>query len=108
LIDGDADARGGVAKPRVDAVQPRLLDDAVRARAFAALVAEAADHRDVLAVRRERLEDERKLEVAAGLPRLPLILERAVREVHEAELRRLCRGGLGESRAGGDHRVEQR
>ena len=40
--------------------------------------------------------------------RLPLVLQRAVREVDEAEPRGGRRGRLGERRAGRDHRVQER
>src|SRR6185295_17229074 len=36
LVDRDADARLRIATTRVDAIEPGLLDDAVRARALAA------------------------------------------------------------------------
>ena len=108
LVDRDADAGLGVALARAHAVQPGLLDDAVRAAALAALVAQAADHRHVVAHRFQRLEDEREVEVAAGARRRPLILHRAVREVDEAQARRGGRGGLRQRRAGRDHGVQQR
>src|SRR5690606_28997058 len=47
LVDGDAGLRSARTVLRVRAGQPGLLDDAVRIGAFAALVAQAADHRDV-------------------------------------------------------------
>src|SRR6185503_17523217 len=87
LIHGDTDAGLRITTTRADAVEPRLFDDAVRAGTLTALVAQTADDGHVLAERFERLNDERELEVAACLRRLPLILERAVREVDEAEAR---------------------
>ena len=59
----------------------------MRAGALPALVAQTADDGDVLAQRFQRLEDERELEIAAGLVRLPFVLERAVRKVDEAQAR---------------------
>jgi len=59
----------------------------VRAGALTTLVAQTADDGHVLAERFERLNDEREIEVATGLGRLPLILQRAMREIHEAEAR---------------------
>src|SRR4029078_2421956 len=53
LIDRDANTGLRITLAGSDAVQPRLLDDAVRAGALAAFVPEAAHHRDVFA---ERLE----------------------------------------------------
>src|SRR5262250_1235891 len=95
LVDGDADSGLRVAFPWADAVQPRLFDDPVRARALTALVAQPGDNGDVLAERLQRLDDERKVEVAANLLRLPLVLKRALWKVHEAQARtrhrrRLC------------------
>src|SRR6185503_21183164 len=65
LIDGDTGTGLGVALARGDAVQPRLLDDAVRAGAFTALVPQAADHGDVFAEWLERLENEGKVRIAS-------------------------------------------
>jgi hypothetical protein len=80
----------------------------VRAGALSTLVAQTADHGDVLAQRFQRLEDERKLEIAAGLRRRPVFLERAMGEVHEAQARARSRDGLRQRRASRDHGVEQR
>ena len=108
LVDRHADAGLRIALARADAVQPRLFDDAVRAGAFPALVAQTADDGHVLAHRFQRLEDERKIEIAAGLRRLPFVLQRAMREVHEAQARAGCGGRLRQRRSCRDHRVQQR
>src|SRR5262245_12395231 len=107
LVHGDPDARLRITTTRADAVEPGLFDDAVRAGALTALVAQTADDGHVLAEWLERLNDEWELEVAAGLRRLPLILQRAVREVDEAKARGRRREGLRECRSGRDHRVQQ-
>src|SRR5690606_12526547 len=70
LVRRDADARALAAHARAHAVQPGLLDDAVRVRALAALVAQTADDRDVVTQRLEGFQNERKLEVASRLLRL--------------------------------------
>ena len=40
--------------------------------------------------------------------RRPFVLERAVREVHEAQARAGCRGRLRQRRSCRDHRIQQR
>jgi hypothetical protein len=108
LIGRNADAGLVVALPRRHAVEPRLLGDAVRHSALTRFITQTADDRHVLADGLERLQDEGKLRVAARRRRLPLRLQRAVREVDEAEPRGgRCRG-LRQSRSRRDHRVEQR
>ena len=97
-----------IALPRADAVQPRLFDDAVRAGAFPALVAQTADDGHVLAQGFQGLEDERKIEIAAGPRRRPFLLERAVGKVHEAQTRAGCGDGLRQRRSCRDHRIQQR
>src|SRR6187455_1367326 len=108
LVHGHADACLHAALARVHAVEPRLLDDAVRARALAALVAQTADDGHMLAHRFERLEDERKLEVPADLRWLPLVLQCAMREVDEPKTR--ARGGdrLRQRGSCRDHGIQQR
>ena len=108
LIDRHADAGLRIALARADAVQPGFLDDAVRAGAFPALVAQTADDGHVLAQRFQRLEDERKLEIAAGPRRRPFVLERAMGEVDEAQARAGCGGGLRQRRSCRDHGIQQR
>jgi len=108
LVGSDADPAAALAQPRVHAVQPRLFDVAVRNAALARLVAQPTHDRDVIAQRLERLQDERKVGVLTDDLRLPLVLQRAVREVDEAEPRGRRGGRLGERRAGRDHRVEER
>ena len=76
--------------------------------ALAALVAQTADDGHVVAERFERLEDEREVEIAAGLRRRPLLLERAVREVDEAQARTRCRDRLRQRRSCRDHGIQQR
>src|SRR3954466_2173858 len=107
LVHGDAGTCLRAPLPRTDAVQPRFLDDAVRAGALPSLVAQATDDRHVLAERLERLEDEGEVEIATGSGRLPFVLERTVREVYEAQTR-THRGGLRERRSCRDHCVQQR
>ena len=50
---------------------------------------------------------EQKVEIAAGSFRLPLVLQRAVREIDEAEPRPDRRNRFGEGSTRGNHRVEQ-
>src|SRR5262245_11229480 len=107
LVHRHADACLYVALARVHAVEPRLLNDAVRARALTALVAQTADHGHVLAHRFERLEDERKLEVPADFRGLPLVLQRAVREVDEPQTRVRSGDRLRQRGSCRDHGIQQ-
>src|SRR4030095_8256860 len=85
-----------------------VSESAVRAVAFPALVAQAADDGHVLAQRFQRIEDERKVEVAPRLLRLPLVLKRAQREIDETQTRTGSCDRLRQRRSRGDHRIEQR
>jgi hypothetical protein len=68
---------------RRHARQPRALDELVRLGALGRLVAQARDDRHVLAVRLERLENPRHLEVTARLLGHPVPHDGAVREADE-------------------------
>ena len=76
--------------------------------ALARLVADVADDGELIAERRERLEDRAQLEVAAGRRRRPLLHDRAVREVEEPQPRLRRRRGVRERGGRGNHRIEQR
>ena len=62
----------------------------------------------VPAQRFQRLEDERKVEIAAGPGRRPFVLQRAMREVHESQARTGKSGGLCQCRPCRDHGIQQR
>ena len=71
-------------------------------------VRKIADDAELIAKRRERLQDLGELEVLARFRRRPLVHRRAVRDVDAAQtaLRPGC--GLSERGARGNHRVQQR
>jgi hypothetical protein len=73
-----------------------------------AFVLQPADDRQLLLERRERFQDRRQLEVGPFGDRRPLIHDRAVRQIHEPEVRLRTGGRLGQSGPCRDHRVQQR
>src|SRR5262249_26000338 len=75
--------------------------------ALAALVAQTADHGQVLAERLEGLQDKRKLEITAGLLGLPFVLKGPMRKVNEAQPRLRNRRGLSQCRGCPDHGLQQ-
>ena len=96
---------------RVHAVQPcrarpRVLAVPV-AEGLGLAVGEAAHHRELLAVRRQRLQDGRQLEPGAGLGRRPLLHHRPVGDVDEPEPADRPRRGPGLRGEGRHHGVEQ-
>ena len=93
---------------RAHAAQPRGRAQRVHGRRVGGLMAEPGHDVHPIAKGFERLQDRRELEPAANGGGRPLVHDRAVGHVHEAQTRPARRGRLRQQRARRHHRVEER